>query len=221
MNENANVQELITQSLVIAKRIEQKASMFSKSMLVLSILDVIFGVLAIFCTSLQAIAFFASASSMTAIVVFGRVIQVSKIRQLSKSLKPLNLVFITWFVNKFKKLLKEKVKMTKSTLLQKILIIIMAVFGAGGIVVYFFPQFTSISAEISNIIAMISEAIGVGTGLCLAGTSDKVLSAEEIEAEKKAKEDKKKAKSLEKAQALVAEYENAKAIVAEHENSQK
>ena len=103
--------------------------------------------------------------------------------------------------------------MTKSTVLQKILTTILAVFGAGGVVVYFLPQFTPIAAQVSNIVAMCSEAIAVIFGIWLAGTSDKVLSAEEIEAAKKAKEDKAKAKELEKAKAIVAEYENAKAVI--------
>ena len=187
-----DLQELLNKNLVIVKTLEKKASMFGKGMLVLSLLDVFFGILAIFCTSLQLTALFASATSLTAITICGRVIQISKIRQLDKSLKTLNWLSIAWFVNKYQKYVnkKEKKKMTKSTTLQKILTSIIAVFGAGGVVVYFFPQFTSISVQISNIVAMASEIVAVLSGIWLATTSDKVLTAEEIAEKEKAKTDK-------------------------------
>ena len=211
-----SIKELLNKNIVIVEALEKKAAAFSKGVLILSLLDVVFGILAIFCTSLQVTAFFMSASSLTAISICGRVVQLSKIQQLNKSLKTLNLVSLAWFVNKYRKYLnkkEKKVKMTKSTVLQKILTTILAVFGVGGVVVYFLPQFTPIAAQVSNISAMCSEAIAVISGIWLAGTSDKVLSAEEIEAAKKAKEDKVKAKELEKAKAIVAEYENAKAVI--------
>ena len=210
------IKELLNKNIVIVEALEKRASMFSKSILVLSLLDVVFGLLAIFCTSLQLTALIMSASSLTAISVFGRIIQLSKIQQLNKSLKTLNLISLAWFVHKYKKYLSKKekrIKMTKSTVLQKILTTILAVFGASGVVVFFLPQFTPIAAQVSNIVAMCSEALAVVSGIWLATTSDKVLSAEEIEADKKAKEAKAQAKELEKAKAIVAEYENAKAVV--------
>ena len=42
---------LINKTLVITQKLEKKASMFSKGMLILSLFDVIFGILAIFCAS--------------------------------------------------------------------------------------------------------------------------------------------------------------------------
>lgn len=209
-----NAEELVNQTLVIVKRLESKANMFSNSMLVISLLDVIFGLLAIFCTSLTLTALFASATSLTAVTIFGRVIQITKIRQLEKSLRVMNLVSIAWFVNKYKKYLKErKPKMTKSTVLQKVLTTIMAIFGVGGIVVTCLPQFASVAQLITTIIGCCSEGIAVISGIWLSQTSDKVLSQEECEAIKKAREDKINAKELQKAIAIVEEYENAKAIV--------
>ena len=184
--------------------------MFSKGMLGLSLLDVLFGVLAIFCTSLQVTALFMSVSSFTAITICGRVIQLSKIRQFEKSLKTLNLISIAWFVKRYEKYLKEKkIKMTKSTVFQKILTTILAVFGVGGVVVFFIPQFTGIATSVTNIVAMISEIVAVVSGIWLSTTSDKVLTSEEV----KAIQDKKDAKELKKAQATIDEYNKAKAIV--------
>ena len=92
--EDSEVKALLDKNLEIVKSINHYAKTFGKSMLILSLLDVAFGVLAIFCTSLSLIALFASATSLTAITIFGRVIQVTKIRQLEKSLKTVNLISI-------------------------------------------------------------------------------------------------------------------------------
>lgn len=211
------LEELLNQNLVIVQRLEKKASMFSNGMLVLSLLDVIFGILAIFCASLQVTALFMSVSSLTAITTCGRVIQLSKIRQFEKSLKTLNLISLAWFVNRYKKYLKEKeIKMTKSTVLQKILTTILSVFGVGGVVVFFIPQFNGIATSVTNIVAMLSEIIAVVSGIWLSQTSDKVLTAEEIaEAEKT-----KNAKKLKKAEAIVSQYEEAQKLIAESKNKQ-
>ena len=196
--EELSVQELLNKNLAVVKVLERKAKMFGNGMLVLSLLDVIFGVLAIFCTSLQLTALFASATSLTAITICGRVIQVSKIRQLQKSLEAVNLTSMAWFVNRYNKSInKEKIKMTKATKLQKVLTTILAVFGVGGVVVYFFPQFTSISEEISKMVAMASEVLAVVSGIWLSTTSDKVLTAEEI-AEQKKKVEEKEAEKIKK-----------------------
>ena len=224
--QSVEVKELLDKNLVIVAELERKAKMFSKGMLVISLLDVIFGVLAIFCTSLSLIALFASATSLTAITICGRVIQISKIRQLEKSLKTMNLISLAWFVNRYKKYWKKekKVKMTKSTVLQKVLTTIISIFGVGGVVVFFLPQFTPIASQVSTYGAMISECIAVISGIWLSATSDKVLTAEEI-AEKEAKI---KAKDIEKAKALIAKseenasaLEQAKALVAEAEKENK
>ena len=203
-------EELLGKSLIIVERLEKKASMFSKGMLGLSLLDVLFGVLAIFCTSLQITALFMSVSSLTAITICGRVIQVSKIRQFEKSLETLNLISIAWFVKRYEKHLKEKkIKMTKSTVLQKILTTVLAVFGVGGVVVFFIPQFIGVATSVNNIVAMVSEIIAVVSGIWLSQTSDKILTDEEI----KAIQDKKDAKELKESQAFIDKYNKAQEIV--------
>ena len=209
---------LINKTLVITQKLEKKASMFSKGMLILSLFDVIFGILAIFCASLQVTALFMSASSLTAISICGRVIQLSKIQQLNKSLKTLNIISIAWFVNKYKKYLEEKkVKMTKNTILQKFLTTVLAIFGVGGIIVGFLPKFAPIAEEITMYCSMASEVIAVISGIWLANTHDKVLSAEEVEAEKLAKETKAKEKEIEKYRAIVTEYDHAKAEIEKYD----
>lgn len=221
--ESKSIDGLLNKTLVIVQRLEQKAKMFGKGMLILSFLDCLFGILAIFCTSLTLTAFFASATSLTAITICGRIIQVSKVRQLEKALKPVNAIAIAWFVNRYKKLLnkgEKKIKMTKSTVLQKVLTTILSIFGVGGIVVAFLPQFTPIATQVTNIIAMVSEAIAVVSGIWLSATSDKVLTAEEVAKLNEAKEQKeiaKKQKEVAKAKAELERIENLKKIVAESE----
>lgn len=207
--ENNELKTLLDKNLVIVTELEHKAKMFAKPMLILSLLDVIFGVLAIFCTSLSLTALFASATSLTAITICGRVIQISKIRQLEKSLKTLNIVSLAWFVNKYKKYLKKerKIKMTKSTTLQKVLTTIIAVFGLGGVVVFFLPQFTPIANHVSTICAMVGEIIATISGIWLSRTSDKVMTEEEIAEVNKKQEEK--------------ELERAKAIIAKNEENQE
>ena len=72
-------EKLIDKTYVIVTRLEKKAKMFGNGMLALSILDCLFGLLAIFCTSLTLTAFFASATSLTAITICGRIIQIKKV----------------------------------------------------------------------------------------------------------------------------------------------
>ena len=216
--ESAELKVLLNQNLVIVKKLEQKASMFGKGMIILSLLDVLFGILAIFCTSLQVTALFMSASSLTAISICGRVIQLSKIQQLNKSLKTLNFISLAWFVNKYNKLLKEKkVKMTKNTVLQKILTSVIAVFGVGGVVVGFLPKFAPVAENITLYCSIASEALAAISGIWLGFTHDKVLSAEEVEAKKVAKEEKAKEKEIEKYRAIVTEYDHAKAEIAKYD----
>ena len=221
--ESKSIDGLLNQTLTIVERLEQKAKMFGKGMLILSFLDCLFGILAIFCTSLTLTAFFASATSLTAITICGRIIQISKVRQLEKALKPINAVAIAWFVNRYKKLLnkgEKKIKMTKSTVLQKVLTTILSVFGIGGIVVGFLPQFAPVATQITNIVAMVSECIAVVSGIWLSATSDKVLTAEEVAKLNEAKEQKeiaKKQKEVAKAKAELERIEQLKKIVAEAE----
>lgn len=221
-----NSNELINQTLVIVQKLEKKATMFGNGMLVLSLFDCLFGILAIFCTSLTLTAFFASATSLTAITICGKVIQIKKIQSLEKSLKTLNFISIAWFVNKYRKYLKnkgeKKVKTTKLSGIQ-IASIVGAIVGiVFAIVSVFIPQIAIAGDCVYNILI----ATGV-EGICaFAGTFKgyKNLTEEEIAKikEKNAeKEAKLKEAELEKAKSFVAEYENAKKIIAEAEKENK
>ena len=211
---SAELEELLNKNIIICERIERRAKIIGNGAFALSLLDVLFGILAIFCTTLQLTSVIASVSSLTFITIGNRIIQVSKIRQVEKALRTADVIALTWFANKYKKYLKEKkkmVKQTKSTALQKVLTTILAIFGVGGIVVGLFPAFINVSQYVTNIIAGISEAIAVVSGIWLSTTNDKVLSADEIA---KAEADD-KAKKKAKAQAFLDKYEKARQIVEE------
>lgn len=210
----AELEELLNKNLIIVKKIEKKASMFSKSIFALSVLDLIFGVLAIFCSSLQLLSLFAGLTSATTITICGRIIKVKQIRAIEKGLRTLDLISLTWFVNKYNKYLKEnnrKMKETKFTVLQKILAIVIAIFGVGGVVVSFFPAFTGVSQQVSTIISAISSSISVASGIWLASTNDKVLTDEEKAKIEQDAKNKKKAK----AQAFLDKIHDAEKIVNE------
>lgn len=217
-----NSKELLNKTLVIVKRLEKKATMFGNGMLVLSLFDCLFGILAIFCTSLTLTAFFASATSLTAITICGRVIQIKKIQSLEKSLRTLNFISLAWFVNKYKKYLKNKgEKKVKTTKLSKIQIaaLIGAIVGiAFAIISIFVPQIAIAGDSVYNILI----ATGIEGVCAFAGTFKgyKEMTEEEIAKAKEkaaAKEAKVKEAELEKAKSFVAEYENAKKIIAESE----
>lgn len=199
--------ELINTTLLIVRAIEKRAKVFSRSALVLSIIDCLFGILAIFCTSLTVVAFVASTASLTTITVFGCVIQTSKLRSLEKALKPLNLVAIAWFVNKYKKYLKnkkgeQKVKTEKLSAIQ-IASIVGAVVGIiFAIVSVFVPQIAIAGESVYNILV----ATGI-EGLCaFAGTFKgyKKLTEEQISAIKEKKEKKAQDALVKEAQKQIA-----------------
>jgi len=199
MQEDSN--ELLNSTYVIVKKLEKKAQMFGNGMLVLSLLDCIFGIVAIFCSSLTLVAFFASATSLTAITICGRIIQITKIQQLEKALKPVNLLAISWFVTRYKKYLKSKkggVREVKKTKLSGIQIasICGAIAGiAFAIVSAFVPQISIAGNSMYNILV----ASGV-EGLCaFAGTFKGYATRTEEEIQKiKDKQIAKEQKAIEK-----------------------
>lgn len=224
MEDEVEIKSLLTKNLVIMEELRKRSQMFAKPMLILSMLDVIFGILAIFCTSLQVIAFFASASSLTAITICGRIIQVSKLNQLEKSLKTVKWVSVAWFVNRFKKLLNKKengeVKTTKLSKIQ-IAAIIGAILGiAFGVVSVFVPEIQIAGNTIYNFaISMGIEAVSAFAGTFKGyaqRTEEEIAKAKEkLAAKEKAVED----AEYQKALALRAEYEKANAIIAQHEKN--
>ena len=114
------------------------------------------------------------------------------------------------FMHIFKRI-KGGVKMTKNTILQKILATIIAVFGVGGVVVFFMPEFAPIAENVTKYVAMVSEIIAVVSGIWLAGTHDKVLTADEINAEEQ-KVQEKKAMKLAKIEYKSRQAEEIKAL---------
>lgn len=224
MEDEVEIKSLLTKNLVIVEELNKRAQMFTKPMLILSLLDVVFGILAIFCTSLQVVAFFASASSLTAITVCGRLIQVSKINQLNKSLKTLNVVSLAWFVNRYKKFLKKKesgeVKTTKLSKVQ-IAAIVGAVVGVVfGLVSAFVPQIQIAGNAIYNF----AISLGIEAVSAFAGTFKGYAEKTEEEIAKAKAKQEEKAKALEdveykKALALREEYDKANAIIAKHEQN--
>ena len=214
---------LIGKTYIIIAEMLEKISIFGKSAIVLSIIDVIFGLLALLCTSLTFVAFLASTASLTVISLGSFVVQTSKLRNLAKALKPVNLVAIAWFVNKYKKYLKKENNKMKTTKLSGIQIasIVGAIVGiVFAVVSVFVPQIAIAGDSIYNILI----ATGV-EGLCaFAGTFKgyKQLTEEQIakiQDKKKAKENKAKEVEVAKAQAIVKQYENAKKTIAEYEQN--
>ena len=226
MEEEVEIKTLLAKNLVVVEELNKRAKMFTRPMLILSILDVVFGLLAIFCTSLQAIALFASAGSLTAITICGRIIQVSKLNQLEKSLKTVKWISVAWFVNKFQKLLQKKEKgEVKTTKLSKVQIaaIIGAIIGiAFGIASAFVPQIQIAGNAVYNFaISMGIEAVSAFAGTFKGyaqKTEEEIAKAKEKLAEKEKAD---KEAEYQKALALKAEYEKANAIIAEHEQNNK
>ena len=223
---SAEIMELENKILVIIEEINQRAKAFSRGMWILAFLDVVFGILAYVLTSLALVAIFASASSLTAITIGGRVIQISKVRQLQKNLKPLNIVVGTWFVSRYKKLLKKKEKnKVKETKLSTIQWAALGGAVAGvifAVVSIFVPQIAIAGDSIYNILV----ATGIEGISAFAGTFKgyKQKTEEEIAKAKEKIEKKEEAHiiaEVEKAKAEIASYEEKKKLVAEYEAEQQ
>ena len=140
---------------------------FSKSNIILSVLDVICCVIGIM-TGVFALMLVFRCTIALRIAVY-----INKYRSVA---------FAFWgiaFMHIFKRI-KGGVKMTKFTVLQKVLWTIVGVFGVGGVVVFFMPEFAPIAEEVSKYASMASEAIAVICGIWLGGTHDAVLTQEEI-----------------------------------------
>lgn len=96
-----------------------------------------------------------------------------------------SIAFAVWgiaYMHIFKRSKRRKVIMTKFTTLQKILTTITAIFGVGGVVVMFMPEFAGMAQDISKYVAMASEIIAVVSGIWLSQTHDEVMTEEEIKA---------------------------------------
>lgn len=97
-----------------------------------------------------------------------------------------SVAFAVWgivYMHIFKTRKRRKIVMTKFTILQKVLTTITAIFGVGGVVVMFLPEFAGMAQEVSKYVAMASEVIAVGSGIWLSQTHDEVMTEEEIKAQ--------------------------------------
>lgn len=221
MEQTLNEKDLLEKTNIIVEKMFDRIKTFSRASIILGVFDCIFGLLAILCTSVTIVAFVASVASVTVITIGSSIIQTSKLRNLVKALKPVNLVSLAWFVNKYKKYLKKennKVKTTKLSGIQIASIIGAAVGIVFAVVSIFVPQIAIAGDSIYNILI----ATGI-EGLCaFAGTFKgyKNLTEDEIaKIQEKQKEKENKALQLkaEKAKAELDRIENLKTIVAEAE----
>jgi len=97
-----------------------------------------------------------------------------------------NVAFAIWgiaFMHIFKRNKRRKFVMTKQTTLQKIILTISAIFGAGGVIVMFLPEWAGMAEQVSKYVAMASEIIAVAGGIWLYKTHDEVMTEEEIKAQ--------------------------------------
>lgn len=96
--------------------------------------------------------------------------------------------------------------MTKFTILQKILATIGGIFGVGGIIMMFMPEWAGIAQEVSKYVAMASEALAFVCGVWLYNTHDEIMTEEEIKAKENKSVEKKALKEakaeLKKAQEI-------------------
>lgn len=171
---------------------------FNKANIILNVLDVFCCVLA-FVTGVFAMLLIVRCTIAIRIAIY-----INKYRSVAFGLWGLA------FMHIFKKIKGERV-MTKNTILQKVLATIIAVFGVGGVVVFFMPQFMVIAEEVTKYVSMASEIIAVVSGIWLAGTHDKVLSADEINAQE-SKVAEKKALKLAKKEYKVKQEQEIKAL---------
>lgn len=97
-----------------------------------------------------------------------------------------SVAFAVWgiaYMHIFKRRKRGKIVMTKFTILQKILATIGGIFGVGGIIMMFMPEWAGIAQEVSKYVAMASEALAFVCGVWLYNTHDEVMTEEEIKAQ--------------------------------------
>lgn len=145
---------------------------FNKVNIILSILDVLCCIIALM-TGVFALMLIFRCSIALRVAIY-----INKYKSVAMG------IWVIAFVHLFKRK-DRRVIMTKNTTFQKVLASIIAVFGVGGVVVYFLPEFTHIAEYVTRSIAMFSEIIATLSGIWLANTHDHILTDEEIEDVKK------------------------------------
>lgn len=214
---------LLQQNLVIVRKIQQQAQVFSKATLILCLFDVVFGIISLFYLTVAGVALVASLSTLTVVCVAGRTIQVSKLVQLEKALKTLNVISIAWFAERFRRKLKERkvnimeVSTKKVSKTQWISFIVMFLGFVYGALCAIFPEI-SIAGE--QLISMIA-SFGGATISGMVGTFKDYAEKSEAEVAKVKEKLDAKQKAIKEAEVAnakktIEEYENAKKILAEN-----
>ena len=221
-----SIDNLLQQNLVIVRKIQQQAQVFSKATLILCLFDVVFGIISLFYLTVAGVALVASLSTLTVVCIAGRTIQVSKLVQLEKALKTLNVISIAWFTERFRRKLKkgEKAKMeintTKISKTQWISFVVMFLGFAYGALCAIFPEI-SIAGE--QLISMIA-SFGGATISGMVGTFKDYANKSEVEVAKikeklEAKQKADKEAELANDKKIVEAYENAKKRLEESQNN--
>ena len=222
---NNSIDSLLQQNLMIVQKIQQQAQVFSKATLILCLLDVFFGIISVFYFTVAGVALVASLSTLTVVTIAGRTIQVSKLVQLEKALKILNVASIAWFVERFRGKFKkgEKAKMeiktTKISKTQWISFIVMFLGFIYGALCALFPELSIAGEQLISMIASfggatISGAIGTFKDYAQKSETEIAKIKEKLDAKQKLM----KEEEIANAKKTIEEYENAKKILAENQN---
>lgn len=223
---NNSINTLLEQNLMIVKKIQKQARVFSKATLILCFFDVFFGIISLFYLTVAGIALVASMSTLTVVSIAGRTIQVSKLVQLEKALKTLNVISIAWFVERFRKKLKKggmnkmEVNIKKISKTQWITFGISILGFAYGILCAIFPEISIAGEQVISMVASfggatISGAIGTFKDYAEKSETEVLKLKEKLEERQKAQKD----EEIANAKKTIEEYENAKKLLAEAENN--
>jgi hypothetical protein len=207
------------------RKIQKQAQVFSKATLILCFFDVFFGIISLFYLTVAGIALVASLSTLSAVCIAGRTIQISKLIQLEKALKTLNVISIAWFTERFRRKLKkgEKAKMeintTKISKTQWISFVVMFLGFVYGSLCALFPELSIAGEQLISMIASfggatISGAIGTFKDYAQKSETEIAKIKEKLDAKQKLM----KEEEIANAKKTIEEYENAKKILAENQN---
>jgi len=183
------------------RKIQKQAQVFSKATLILCFFDVFFGIISLFYLTVAGIALVASLSTLSAVCIAGRTIQISKLIQLEKALKTLNVISIAWFVERFRKklkgckIVKMEVNTKKVSKIQWISFAVMFLGFAYGVLCAIIPEVSIAGDQLISMIASfggatISGAVGTFTDYAQKSETEVLKLKEKLEAKQKAKAEK-------------------------------
>ncbi len=147
---------------------------FNRANIILSILDVLCCVLALFTGIFCLMLIFRCTIAMRIVVYINKYKSVA---------------YAIWslvFLHIFKKIKVRKTMKTKNTLFQNILLVIIAVFGFGGLVILSIPFFSGVPFDWEVYVGVFTALVGVIAGLVQSFSHDQVLTDEEVAAKEEA-----------------------------------